>query len=53
MHHFFPKADGIVAVSQGAADDLARFSGVDRSSISVIYNPVVGDAERQPDCLAR
>ena len=48
MHHFFPKADAIVAVSQGAADDLARFSGVNRSSISVIYNPVVGDAERQP-----
>ena len=50
MHHFLPKADAIVAVSQGAADDLARFSGVDRSSISVIYNPVFGDAERQPDC---
>ena len=49
MHHFFPKADGIVAVSLGAAEDLARFSGVDRNSISVIYNPVVGDAERQPD----
>jgi glycosyltransferase involved in cell wall biosynthesis len=48
MHRFFPNADGIVVVSQGAADDLARFSGVDRSSISVIYNPVVGDAERQP-----
>jgi glycosyltransferase involved in cell wall biosynthesis len=48
MHHFFPKADAIVAVSQGAADDLARFSGVDRNSISVIYNPVVGDAELQP-----
>jgi glycosyltransferase involved in cell wall biosynthesis len=48
MHHFFPKADAIVAVSQGAADDLARFSGVDRSRISMIYNPVVGDAERQP-----
>jgi glycosyltransferase involved in cell wall biosynthesis len=49
MHHFFPKADAIVAVSQGAADDLACFSGVDRSSISVIYNPVVEDSERQPD----
>ena len=50
MHRFFPKTDGIVAVSQGAADDLARFSGVDRSSISVIYNPVVEDSERQPIC---
>lgn len=45
MHHFFPKADGIVAVSNGAADDLARFARLDRQSISVIYNPVVG-AER-------
>ncbi|MDP2163204.1 MAG: glycosyltransferase [Hydrogenophaga sp.] len=42
MHHFFPKADGIVAVSNGAADDLARFARLDRRSISVIYNPVVG-----------
>jgi len=45
MHHFFHKADGIVAVSNGAADDLARFARLDRRSISVIYNPVVG-AER-------
>lgn len=42
MHQFFPKADGIVAVSNGAADDLARFARLDRRSISVIYNPVVG-----------
>lgn len=46
MHYFFPKADGIVTVSKGAADDLARFARIDRSSITVIYNPVVG-AERQ------
>lgn len=42
MHHVFPKADGIVAVSQGAADDLAQFAKLDRRSIEVIYNPVVG-----------
>ena len=45
MHHFFPNADGIVAVSQGAADDLARFANLDRNAITVIYNPVVGDAK--------
>lgn len=45
MHHFFPWADGIVAVSRGAADDLARFAGLQRSSISVIYNPVVDTAK--------
>lgn len=46
MHRFFPGANGIVAVSQGAADDLARFVNLDRkSSITVIYNPVVGEAK--------
>lgn len=43
MHHFFPNANGIVAVSQGAADDLARFATLERSAITVIYNPVVGN----------
>ena len=47
MHHFFPSADGIVTVSQGAADDLAHLANLDRKSITVIYNPVVGDAKRQ------
>ncbi|MEQ1777318.1 MAG: glycosyltransferase [Nitrosomonas sp.] len=45
MHFTFPWADGIVAVSQGAADDLARFARVDREAITVIYNPVVGEAK--------
>lgn len=46
MHHFFPGAAGIVAVSEGAADDLARFANLDRKSIKVIYNPVVGDVKQ-------
>lgn len=41
MRYAFPMADGIVAVSQGAANDLARFAGIDRDAITVIYNPVV------------
>lgn len=45
MHRFFPGADGIVAVSRGAADDLARFADLQRSSINVIYNPVVDTAK--------
>lgn len=45
MHFAFPGAEGIVAVSQGAADDLARFANLDRKAITVIYNPVVGDAK--------
>ena len=45
MHWVFPAADGIVAVSQGAADDLARFANLDAGAITCIYNPVVGDAK--------
>ena len=45
MHYAFPGADGIVTVSNGAADDLARFANIDRNGITVIYNPVVGDAK--------
>lgn len=42
MRYAFPKADGIVSVSKGAADDLANFGAIRRSSVSVIYNPIVG-----------
>ena len=35
------KADGIVAVSGGVADDLAATLGLPRETIEVIYNPVV------------
>lgn len=45
MNFFFPLADHIVAVSKGAADDLARFADLPRSSISVIYNPIVDTAK--------
>jgi len=38
---FYPWADEIVAVSRGAADDLARSARIDRRRIRVIYNPVV------------
>jgi exopolysaccharide biosynthesis WecB/TagA/CpsF family protein len=35
-------ADGVLAVSEGVAGDLARVSRIPRSAISVVYNPVVG-----------
>lgn len=38
---FYPWAASIVAVSRGAADDLARISGLRRDSIEVVYNPVI------------
>lgn len=34
-------ADGIGAVSQGVADDLARVTGISGNKIRVLYNPVV------------
>jgi glycosyltransferase involved in cell wall biosynthesis len=38
---FYPWADGIVAVSKGVADDLARVTKIPRERIRVIYNPIV------------
>jgi glycosyltransferase involved in cell wall biosynthesis len=38
---FYPWADGIVAVSQGVAQDLAAASGLPAEAIQVIYNPVI------------
>jgi glycosyltransferase involved in cell wall biosynthesis len=38
---FYPWAARIIAVSKGAADDLARTSGLPRDRIEVIYNPVI------------
>jgi glycosyltransferase involved in cell wall biosynthesis len=37
---FYPMADARVAVSKGAAADLASLGGLDPTSIMVIYNPV-------------
>lgn len=38
---FYPWADGIVAVSRGSADDLARTAHLSRERIEVIHNPIV------------
>ena len=39
--YLYPLADGILAVSQGVAEDLARMTGLSLERIKVIYNPVV------------
>ena len=39
----YPLADGIIAVSQGVAEDLARYAGIPRARVKVIYNPVLSD----------
>jgi glycosyltransferase involved in cell wall biosynthesis len=54
LHTFYPWATWIVAVSRGAADDLARTTGVPRSRVEVVYNPVITPpvlalAQRPPD----
>jgi glycosyltransferase involved in cell wall biosynthesis len=51
---FYPWASGVVAVSRGTADDLARTAGVPRDRIEVIYNPVItpallAQAQRPPN----
>jgi glycosyltransferase involved in cell wall biosynthesis len=41
LRTFYPWADSVVAVSRGAADDLARTSGLPRDRVEVVYNPVI------------
>ncbi|WP_295387952.1 glycosyltransferase [uncultured Thiodictyon sp.] len=38
---FYPRAQGVIAVSQGVADDLDRLLGAGRARVLVIANPVV------------
>ena len=54
MRWAYPRADGIVAVSKGVADDLASAIGVPRAGIEVVYNPVATDdlgalSQQEPD----
>jgi glycosyltransferase involved in cell wall biosynthesis len=44
LRTFYPWARWIVAVSRGAADDLARTTGIARDRVEVIYNPVITPA---------
>lgn len=46
----FRFADAVVAVSDGAADDLARFAQLRRDRITRIYNPVV-DSEASSELI--
>lgn len=41
VKNFYPWADGIVAVSQGVANDLAQITGLPSERIQVIYNPTI------------
>ena len=44
MKFFYPYANGVVAVSEAAAKDLASYADLPASSITTIYNPVVDAA---------
>ncbi len=44
LRTFYPWAASVVAVSRGAADDLARTSGLPRDRVQVAYNPVITPA---------
>lgn len=39
-----PRATGVIAVSEGVAHDLEETTGFPASTISVIYNPIEGEA---------
>jgi len=39
LHLFYRQADALVAVSRGAADDMARIARIPRERIRTIYNP--------------
>jgi len=41
VRRLYPRADCIVAVSRGVADDLAAVTGIARQRIRVVYNPIV------------
>ncbi|MBS3967371.1 MAG: glycosyltransferase [Truepera sp.] len=47
MRYTYAWADGIVAVSEGVADSLARVCDMPRCRIMVIYNPVIGEELHQ------
>jgi len=54
LRTFYPWATSVVAVSRGAADDLARTSGLPRERVVVVYNPVItpamlAQARQRPD----
>lgn len=54
MSWAYKRADGVVAVSEGVADDLAKTLPFPRSRIDVVYNPVVtpGLLERAAEPLS-
>jgi glycosyltransferase involved in cell wall biosynthesis len=44
MKKYYPKCDGIIAISNGVAKDLCSLTGIPEESVGFIYNPVVTEA---------
>lgn len=42
VRRFYPRADAVIAVSQGVADDLAAAVNLPPERVTAVYNPVVG-----------
>lgn len=51
VHEYYPKANYIVAVSNGVADDLAEAVRLPRENIHVIVNPVITQSVQQKKSL--
>lgn len=43
IHFFIGKADAIIAVSKGVAEDYARKTAIPLEKVKVIYNPVISE----------
>jgi len=43
MRLLYPKADAVIAVSRGVAQDMSRITGIGRATIKVVQNPVISD----------
>ena len=46
VRRLYPSADGLVAISEGVADDLASWAGLPRERVETIHNPVEAEAIR-------
>lgn len=44
MTKYYPRCDGIIAISKGVADDLCSLTGIPENSVEFIFNPVVTES---------
>lgn len=43
MRFFYPRLDGIIAVSRGVADDVLKITHIEHKKLHVVANPVITD----------